>query len=699
MAQTKTIQLLRSQNLYESIQAAKTAMNGTSITEGRKDGEMLLARYNAGTTEQPKIQSLICIWHDATGIQPAGWTFIEDVSNNADSPAALRELINKVITGAGLATGTGAFVPKTSDTIIGSSTSITDAVNDIADYIQTMDLTQVGGTSGDVITAVSQADGKVSATKSSLTDVVMTGYSKTSDTGAIAAADTLEVAVSKLENGIASATVKSTDKTVNISNNDGKDLSVNIDGTTLIKNSSTGVISSDLKIIKETTGLDANIKEQYKLVYGSDTTAIGQPINIYKDSALLSVKLLHATDSLKPTYSKNGDIWTDISSESQTEANLALCYAYENANGVVVVEAVPVGDFLRESEFKDGLQVVGGEVSVLVDPSSESVITQYGATAAANVTAPVLSVSSGGVKVSNIQAAIDAAVAHASADLAVSAQGDNYITAAVDVNDNKKINVQADVQDLTATAGTPGVYDSTTGAQTTAPVAGTLSGVAGSLGDAADIATKVKTYVDGAIAIEGARSDAKNKADLKSAVEALDGSAIATAASGNVYTVLTGVTETDGIISKASEVTLAAVAKTGAAADVTIADSGNLITATNVEGALQEIVGNLNAAKVVANDVINVDTTDNTTKLTVTTGNGLEKNNSTLSVKQGDGITVDSNGVAVNTGSGLEINSMSKAVDIKIDSASAKQGDGTTGMLTVSNNGLKLADTWDCGTF
>ena len=102
-------------------------------------------------------------------------------------------------------------------------------------------------------------------------------------------------------------------------------------------------------------------------------------------------------------------------------------------------------------------------------------------------------------------------------DLAVKAQGDDYITAAVDAGDNKQINVTADVQLLTATAGTKGVYNEE-GAETTAPVAGTLEGVDKSLVDGADVAAKVKTYVDGAIAIEVARADAK----VLAAVKALD---------------------------------------------------------------------------------------------------------------------------------------------------------------------------------
>ena len=70
------------------------------------------------------------------------------------------------------------------------------------------------------------------------------------------------------------------------------------------------------------------------------------------------------TAAIKPTYNKLTG-WVDIASNLRTEQNLALCFAYENVDGNIVVEAVQVGSFLRESEFKDGLQVNGtGEVSV-----------------------------------------------------------------------------------------------------------------------------------------------------------------------------------------------------------------------------------------------------------------------------------------------------------------------------------------------
>ena len=71
----------------------------------------------------------------------------------------------------------------------------------------------------------------------------------------------------------------------------------------------------------------------------------------------------------------------------------------------------------------------------------------------------------------------------------------------------------------------------------------------------------------------------------------LDGSATIASESGGVVTLKAGITETDGIVanSSGSDITLAKVATTGTAEDVSIVDASSLITATNVEGALQEL--------------------------------------------------------------------------------------------------------------
>lgn len=89
-------------------------------------------------------------------------------------------------------------------------------------------------------------------------------------------------------------------------------------------------------------------------------------------------------------------------------------------------------------------------------------------------------------------------------------------------------------------------------------------------------------------------SSSSSSAEILASIQALDSSVTATAADGNQYSVLTGVTEVDGKLTGKTEVKLAAVAKTGAASDVAISDAGDLITATTVEAALQEVVTNLN---------------------------------------------------------------------------------------------------------
>lgn len=92
-------------------------------------------------------------------------------------------------------------------------------------------------------------------------------------------------------------------------------------------------------------------------------------------------------------------------------------------------------------------------------------------------------------------------------------------------------------------------------------------------------ATQVKVHglnnaaykdVSTAIPASGTADDAKvpTVAAVKGLVTDLDSSVSATAASGNVYSVLTGVTQTDGKLASKTEVTLAAIAKTGSIYDV-----------------------------------------------------------------------------------------------------------------------------------
>lgn len=81
------------------------------------------------------------------------------------------------------------------------------------------------------------------------------------------------------------------------------------------------------------------------------------------------------------------------------------------------------------------------------------------------------------------------------------------------------------------------------------------------------------------------KKEAEDRAKaITDAVAALDGTVAATAESNNQYSVLTGVTQVDGVVTGKTEVTLAAVAKTGSASDVAKAVIPNDGTYATVEG-------------------------------------------------------------------------------------------------------------------
>ena len=241
-------------------------------------------------------------------------------------------------------------------------------------------------------------------------------------------------------------------------------------------------------------------------------------------------------------------------------------------------------------------------------------------------------------------------VDNAATGLAVSAQGDDYITAAIDAQNNKKINVSADVQNLTASAGSAGVYDAN-GKETTSPVAGSLSGTANSLVDGADVAAKVKTYVDGAITIEVARADAKVLAAIK-ALKVND-----TAKDGKY---VSAVSETDGkvVISRANvaDAVLNGYAKGSAP------DSGKeAVAATDdVKGAISKLEHQVDAAKAAATAAVKaLDATVGST--TVETGKHVA-----VEVVETDGkltgLTVTESDIASNAALDAEI-AARKAVD------------------------------------
>lgn len=92
-------------------------------------------------------------------------------------------------------------------------------------------------------------------------------------------------------------------------------------------------------------------------------------------------------------------------------------------------------------------------------------------------------------------------------------------------------------------------------------------------------------------------TDGSVASQIEEAINALDGEATIATVNSGVVTIKGGIVETNGVVdnSTATDIVLAKVATTGAAADVSVADTENVITATNVEAALVEIAKEIDA--------------------------------------------------------------------------------------------------------
>lgn len=422
----ENVKFLRNQRPFESREAARIALgNNKGVAD---DGTSLLARYSVEESGATVIKTIV--GYVAVVGETHHLTII-DVEGASEDIEKLREEINAKL-GNGIGSGASETVTAQLTALSGNgeSTSAEASVEGAKRYADELksQMDYSGVTTGDgvYVTNVTQADGIVSATTATLPSV--TGEVESKKVVMSVSEDKGEIAVTK-------GTIESSDKTVvigDLTEGNGIDFKVNIDNVTLEKNEN-GVISvtssaltqyvgdddtiqisaavegvktvsSPLTIEKITAGLDADVREAYRLVGHSGNT-IGELVKIYKDSSLLSVALLHAdttaTPQVLPTYNKETDTWTDIA--TPTEANQALCFAYENISGATVIAAVPVGAFINEQEFASGItwDSAAGKVKGVVDSTSETFLT----------------VGTNGFKLSGVQDAINAAVSGLDADV------------------------------------------------------------------------------------------------------------------------------------------------------------------------------------------------------------------------------------------------------------------------------------------
>ncbi len=235
----------------------------------------------------------------------------------------------------------------------------------------------------------------------------------------------------------------------------------------------------------------AEYKIQEKIGDGNWADVTGSSaIIVPKDNAFITAQLGHTGATVNQT--------TGAITDGPSTGAEVLLIEYKNGEGVYTLVEIPVGDFLRESEFKDGLVVNNsGEVRVKIDETSETFLT----------------VSADGVKLAGVQNAIDAKVAALdfTTDAAVAGQ---YVAAIEETDGVVAVKTRANVSDAVLTGYAKGTKPASTAIAATDDVKGAIAKLEHQIDDAKAAAT---TKV-----VEG--TDAGNNLSIASATSDTDGS-------------------------------------------------------------------------------------------------------------------------------------------------------------------------------
>lgn len=414
------IRVLRNGTLFND---RKTALTGLQTKlQGLQDGEICIASYGATWDAAKTILGVVRL-QTVDGVAKRSYTIFDNEANSAEIAAEIAKLDTtvthtdsnkhvtvKIIEADGLLSSVEVTTADIASAKLLGTKSDTSAADTafgrivkeaeargkaITDAIAALDSTVAATAESNnqlsVLTGVTQTDGKLAGkTQVTLAAVAKTGKAEDVANAAITGNDTY-VAV---EGTTVSAQISSIAKTLKtITKNDLKYRTVQLTS-------------------EEVTALsDSNVKEAYKVVSytgtwesAKDKATVGDVIKIYKDATIHKIYLGYSDDTVNPS---NGDTTTGTVDETK----LSLNYVYITATGTYAMASVPVGSFLRQSEFKNGLQVAeNGEVSVKVDSASETFLT----------------VGQNGVKLSGVQNAIDTAIQ--GLDATVTSTGDSHVT-------------------------------------------------------------------------------------------------------------------------------------------------------------------------------------------------------------------------------------------------------------------------------
>lgn len=571
---------------------------------------------------------------------------------------------------------------------VASTDTLGQALGKLQKTIHEMDKA-ADAVAGQVVTTVSEADGVVSETKANVKDLQLGGYTKdTSATGAIASTDTINVALSKLENTVGANKISNADKSIVVTEPTGTatttDIKVNIkSGDKVIKLGNDGIYTN-LSLVKITKDLPATIKESYEF-RDSDGNKIGESIDIAKDSHIVSI-----------TYD---------------EATQNLIYKYLDASGDEQTVKIDMSKLILETEVENGIQSVQGKLSIKLDTTGDD--TGDG---------KFLTVGANGLKLDGVTDAITAAID--ALDVTDTAVAGQYV-ATVSETDGVVSVTRANVSDAVLTGYAKGTKPASTVIAATDDVKGAISKLEHQIDDAkAAATTKVVEGTDAGnnLTISSATSETDgsttytiNLTDVASktaldaeiaarkAVDGQNGDTYAANTSANFISAATSLNDADVKLDTAlkAEETRAknAEADLSGKTVTSFGSSNNSITITT---------------GVTANGTVSADVISDASKLvlsgytesTATSEQAISASDNVVTAIQKLYANVKHHHANGSKAINVDVANTGSTISLKLDettttSAANAQYVSETGnnVLQITNNGLYLDGVWDCGTF
>lgn len=429
------IQLFRNSIVFDNRTAAIAKLDSFKSTEVQ-DGTPVLARYTQGGTTK----TLLALFYvNGTSIH------YDIVGDSADINTAIANLKSELLGGASDDYNTLKELEDKIKVLNGNDTTTGSVAKAVKDAVTALDVAEIKE-AGKAIVAVSETDGKISATVGDIDAAHVIQDAATSGEGAKPAV-TVKKAIDDLRTTVAANKVVAEDTSVVVGTKNGEtSLKVGVDAEEKVL-SANGALKTTITLKEITTGLDANTAKAYQL-QGIGGAQLGAQINIPKDSSLWEVYLGTTGDTV--------DKKTGTATKQPSEDPQSLNFVYLLQDGTYSLTKIDVSKFLTESEFNDGLVVADNVVKVKVDTASEK----------------FLSVGADGVKLSGVQAAIDKA--KASATTVVDAAADTHISVSesTEADGHKKYTVSDNVNGgnvkldgyVNTVKGNPEATDSVNGA-------------------------------------------------------------------------------------------------------------------------------------------------------------------------------------------------------------------------------------------